>query len=266
MIEKEPGWYRDPAPANQQSPTTKRYWDGQQWTTQVRAASRQERTAWQHEIAQEQREHFALAMSAPAQPGVGLATALRSPGVVSRDYTPDGYLLAGWWSRAGALAIDWLLTTILGVVLGWRYVTGLARGFSDYSTQVSQAMAAGTQPPTADALGSQLLPSLIGLSVVMWGVKLVYTVGFLKAFQATPGKFMLGLEVRLRERPGTLSWGTVLVRWLIQNIGALVGLVPVVGLLGSFYPLLNYLWPLWDGKRQALHDKVAGTNVVRRGG
>jgi uncharacterized RDD family membrane protein YckC len=30
------------------------------------------------------------------------------------------------------------------------------------------------------------------------------------------------------------------------------------GLLG----LLNDLWPLWDDKKQALHDKVAATNVV----
>jgi hypothetical protein len=25
------------------------------------------------------------------------------------------------------------------------------------------------------------------------------------------------------------------------------------------------LWPLWDRKRQAVHDKLARTNVVRRG-
>ena len=26
--------------------------------------------------------------------------------------------------------------------------------------------------------------------------------------------------------------------------------------------LLDVLWPLWDGKKQAIHDKVVGTNVV----
>jgi uncharacterized RDD family membrane protein YckC len=31
----------------------------------------------------------------------------------------------------------------------------------------------------------------------------------------------------------------------------------------SFVALINDLWPLWDDKKQALHDKVAGTNVVR---
>ena len=26
--------------------------------------------------------------------------------------------------------------------------------------------------------------------------------------------------------------------------------------------ILDVLWPLWDGKRQTLHDKIAGTVVV----
>jgi uncharacterized RDD family membrane protein YckC len=27
--------------------------------------------------------------------------------------------------------------------------------------------------------------------------------------------------------------------------------------------LLDHLWPAWDGKKQAIHDKIARTNVVR---
>jgi uncharacterized RDD family membrane protein YckC len=39
--------------------------------------------------------------------------------------------------------------------------------------------------------------------------------------------------------------------------------VPLVGLLSSLFSLFDVLWPLWDGNKQALHDKVAKTNVVR---
>ena len=35
-----------------------------------------------------------------------------------------------------------------------------------------------------------------------------------------------------------------------------------VGYATGLVQLLDFLWPLWDDKRQALHDKVAGTNVV----
>jgi len=31
----------------------------------------------------------------------------------------------------------------------------------------------------------------------------------------------------------------------------------------GLYSLLDVLWPLWDDKKQAIHDKIAGTNVVR---
>lgn len=27
--------------------------------------------------------------------------------------------------------------------------------------------------------------------------------------------------------------------------------------------ILDYLWPLWDSKNQALHDKVVGSVVIR---
>jgi uncharacterized RDD family membrane protein YckC len=56
-----------------------------------------------------------------------------------------------------------------------------------------------------------------------------------------------------------------MMRWIFQCGYTLLGLLPLVGALTSVYWLLDNLWPLWDGKRQALHDKVARTNVVRLG-
>jgi uncharacterized RDD family membrane protein YckC len=55
----------------------------------------------------------------------------------------------------------------------------------------------------------------------------------------------------------------VLLRWLVQNIASLLSVVPFVGSFAGLFPLLDGLWPLWDDKRQALHDKAARTNVVR---
>ena len=45
---------------------------------------------------------------------------------------------------------------------------------------------------------------------------------------------------------------------------AVYGLAPQVPLIGSLFGLLNSLWLLWDKpNRQCLHDKVAGTVVVK---
>jgi uncharacterized RDD family membrane protein YckC len=39
--------------------------------------------------------------------------------------------------------------------------------------------------------------------------------------------------------------------------------IVVLGLAGTVWVILNPLWAAWDGKKQALHDKIVGTNVVR---
>ena len=49
----------------------------------------------------------------------------------------------------------------------------------------------------------------------------------------------------------------------LSGCWALAGAGYAVALL---LQLLNVLWPLWDGRRQALHDKAAGTVVVVRPG
>ncbi len=258
MTGDEAGWYRDPAPAQPHAPTTLRYWDGKAWTTQVKAASKRERQAWQAEIAEQQRAWAVQQMQQAADAGAPVMTLLET----SRDFTPDGQRLAGWWSRVGASVIDGLITTVLGTVLGWRFIHQVVDAFTQAVNDAVQAQQSGSVAQT-DALVQQMTGPLLALTAVMWGVRLVYDVGFLKAFAATPGKMVLGLEVRLRERPGPLSWGTVLARWFTANLGSLLSLLPVVALFAWAYSLLDVLWPLWDPKRQAVHDKVARTNVVR---
>jgi uncharacterized RDD family membrane protein YckC len=56
---------------------------------------------------------------------------------------------------------------------------------------------------------------------------------------------------------------TVLLRWVGQFGIRIAGLLPVLGIVSPVYLLLDYLWPLWDDRNQAIHDKIAGTNVVR---
>ena len=51
--------------------------------------------------------------------------------------------------------------------------------------------------------------------------------------------------------------GTLLIRLLVQ-----VGL-SFVPFLSIFLVLLDVLWPLWDEQKQTLHDKAAGTFVIK---
>jgi uncharacterized RDD family membrane protein YckC len=176
--------------------------------------------------------------------------------------TPDGEPLAGWWHRVGAYLLDQVILAAGTVVVGLPMVLRVGRAYTDLfgSVQAGSVPGPGAYARLADEVAGPM--ALLGLVALVLGF--VYNVGFLKWKQATPGKLMVGLKVRRREVPGALPWTTVLVRWLTQNWFSFLFPVPVLGALVRLYPLLDDLWPLWDRRRQALHDRAAGTNVVRR--
>src|SRR5665647_369201 len=91
---------------------------------------------------------------------------------------------------------------------------------------------------------------------------IIVSIVFLTRTGATPGKRVVGISVRLRDKPGPPPLDAVLKRTAVKQGGDIVGLVPVLGFFGSLFSTVDVLWPLWDVKKQAIHDKAAGTNVV----
>ena len=69
----------------------------------------------------------------------------------------------------------------------------------------------------------------------------------------TVGKRTLGIRVVTAHGQHALGYGTAFFRYL------------VVFLFGIVAPLnlVDFLWPLWDAQNQTVHDKAAGTVVVR---
>jgi uncharacterized RDD family membrane protein YckC len=266
IVGQPAGWYRDPAPRNPAAPDTLRYWDGSNWTAQTRFASKRERHQWAAEAVEAQTAYQQEVMQRveagdpEAQQTLAAASAHRS-----RWATPDGARLAGWWIRVAAQMIDGIVLVLLGLMFSWRFVTQIGEGYSRYFDDVLSAARSGAPQPDRTVLANQLAEPMLWMAVVFLAVGFVYEVGFLKGLQATPGKLLLGLQVRLRDAPGPLSWRTVLLRWVGKNGIGVLQIIPFGAIVAGFYSLADYLWPLWDSKRQALRDKLAGTNVVRRG-
>jgi uncharacterized RDD family membrane protein YckC len=73
----------------------------------------------------------------------------------------------------------------------------------------------------------------------------------------TLGKMVWSIRVRAAATGGPLGPARAAVRYIVP--AALASLIPILGL---FVWLTDGLWPLWDRRRQALHDKVAGSVVV----
>ncbi|MGC5584079.1 RDD family protein [Ornithinimicrobium sp. W1665] len=259
------GWYDDP-----EDEQNLRYWDGVQWSSHTSP----KRMPGLDQAGQAGTHHEAGPADQPAQvwggqgPTVGEQQAAWGgqeqgrwsapmPGADDRwqqpqhrDTTPDGQPLAGWGLRLLARIVDGILLSLVTgfVILPLVDPTLL----EDYTTWIMTA-----DPSSAFEIPEGLASGLLRVSMVSLVVGLAYEVLMLRLLGATVGKLLTGLRVRLRETPGQLPWAAAAVRGLVwQGPSAING-------LGQVFMLLNGLWPLWDAKRQALHDKAARTNVVR---
>ena len=69
----------------------------------------------------------------------------------------------------------------------------------------------------------------------------------------------VGVRAVRDETLGTLGYGRALARAVLEGFLRLLNLL--FFLLGLIW-VLDMLFPLWDKKRQTLHDKVAGSVVL----
>ena len=72
----------------------------------------------------------------------------------------------------------------------------------------------------------------------------------------TLGKMVWDVRVRDAATGGPLGVPKAAIRYLAPT---LLFLIPIAGFI---LWIVDGLWPLWDGRRQAMHDKLAGSMVV----
>lgn len=174
--------------------------------------------------------------------------------------TPDGAPLAGYGSRVGAYLLDYLFTTIVSGIASAPFILSFGRW---YVALIDRTVKSGSSTIDTTALQSEVVGKLLPIVLISTVIWLAYNLFFLMRTGATLGMRICGITVRLRERPGALSFGVALKRLAIPLVANLLGLVPLVSYVASLGVLLDLLWPAWDQRRQALHDKLAGTNVVQ---
>ena len=173
----------------------------------------------------------------PIQPGPSLSPPVSYTPTTPGPPLPPGATYAQWADRVVGYLIDSLLVgagmLVLYLVLGGLF-----------------AMLAGT--------GSNLASGMCCVMILIFPVATLlvglYNRVYLVATRGSSiGQGIMKLKV-VDINGNLLSMQTALIRLLAQ-----VGLsfVPMVG------PLLDLLWPLWDEKRQTLHDKAVGSFVLK---
>ncbi|QGN59305.1 RDD family protein [Nostocoides sp. HKS02] len=244
------GWFDDPSDATQL-----RYFDGVIWTSHT--APRVTRPTGV-DPAQAQQGQQVAPPTVPQQQWAAPAY----PGMYRGPATPDGQPLASFGQRVGAFLLDWIIQTVIAAILGSYFLIHAFTSYFDTLTTTMNQAQAGQQPDFAALLNSIDRTQLMFYSIVLIVVFVVYQTAFLSRSGQTPGKMAVGISVRLRERPGPMPLDVVLRRVGLPAALFVVQLIPVIGIPAQIARILDLLWPAWDGNRQALHDKVAATNVV----
>lgn len=247
------GWYDDP-----EDETQLRYFDGVVWSEHRvprQAPSAPARVQADRDVFGRPAGHETA--SARQQPPAAWGT------TPTGATTADGQRLAAFGSRVGAYLADTAILTVLVLITsGWAWWLFIA----DYWTAaMDRAMTGDPVDPMSmeevsgylDLLNYEYFFIAIAITIL---VQAVYGIGFLMAKGATPGKMMAGISVRRVDRPGPLGFGTAFMRMLLPMV--LRVLWAMTCLVEVIVRALDLLWPLKDERRQALHDKIAGTQVV----
>lgn len=167
------------------------------------------------------------------------------PGAPMRRGVP----LADFWQRLLAHVIDQMVLSAVASVLAIPF------GVVMYATIADSLPEPGT---TRTGQATEIPPELW----LLYGAVFVLTLVLLFLYQAvsvakwgaTLGKKAMKLRVVRVTNGGRVGWPRAITR---AGIGLLFGVIPCVSLLDA-------AWLLWDKpNRQALHDKVAGTIVIR---
>jgi uncharacterized RDD family membrane protein YckC len=138
--------------------------------------------------------------------------------------------LASIPQRVGGALIDGLLTSMV-------VVTPLLLGLVDLESLEAA------------------LPAPIVLGLFLFGA--IYTIVPTAIWGQTLGKIAVGTRVVAEEDGSLPGWRRAAVRWALPGI---IGRLPYVGLWVSLAVMASLIW---DPRRRGLHDRLAGTIVIR---
>ncbi len=140
---------------------------------------------------------------------------------------PSGMQYANFWVRAGAKIIDIFILWTIGMLVSFFL------GFF-----IS---------PTYDMENSMTFPILANFFQLI--IAISYTTYFLGKYSATPGKMACHLKV-VTPDGGKVTYSQAAYRYFAEIISSLIFCI-------------GYLMAIFDIERRTLHDRIAGTRVVR---
>jgi uncharacterized RDD family membrane protein YckC len=172
-------------------------------------------------------------------PGAGGPPVASAPGALA-----GRQVLAGWWSRAGAQLIDWLIIGVGGILLA----IAIMAPFSILWFADDGAGLVGT------IVGAMLAVLCVSVAALLYAPALMA-----RTNGQTLGRMVTGIRVvRAKGEPMTFGYA------MLREVAVKALLFGIAGTLtGGLANLADYLWPLWDEENRALHDFVVDTRTIK---
>lgn len=175
--------------------------------------------------------------------------------------------LAGVWQRLVASIMDWaiILAVSIGAFLSpllqiWRQLEMVASQHQDLNSAAAQAAINNI------ARNQSNQNTLLYFFLALFGVALAYYWVQHAAWGATLGKRALGMRVVTASDRSRIGVGTAGIRSAAQLIGPAVFLLSPspFNVIGGVAWIADVAFPFFDARLQSLHDKLAGTVVVKK--
>ena len=164
-----------------------------------------------------------------------------------------GLPLAGRGRRFAALTYETLLLTAIIFIAGF----------------VALPLVTPGRAGTANALAIPDLPQRVALFCMLFGVLAWYSVASWSRGRRTLSMKTWRLQLAMADG-GPVSRQTALLRFLATWIGPVLAIVVYallrpagLGAQAVWLIAFNFLWAFVDPQRQFLHDRIAGTRIVR---
>ena len=100
-----------------------------------------------------------------------------------------------------------------------------------------------------------LICSAIGIASLGSLLALVYILGTWGFLGQTVGMIPFGLRIVRAADGAKMTWGNVILRFIGFIVEGLLSII-LIGLLG-------FIWAAFDSRKQAWHDKIGGTVVIK---
>lgn len=158
---------------------------------------------------------------------------------------PGGAAYAEWWQRLLAKIIDFFVLLVPAVLIFFVLAWDDLQEQLDNNDGGSFNVTVGT----GASLSASIIIGVIGFAYY----------AYFNGRGQTLGKAALGIKVVRADGQGAIGPAKGLMRHGIQFLQ----FVPLVSCLVYIFGLVDALWPLWDDRKQSLHDKIAGSVVVK---